>query len=44
MKKRLSHTVRSAFVSTLAIAAALPGLARAEAPRNSSMQPRKRAC
>ena len=27
MKTRLSHAARSAFVSTLAIAAALPGLA-----------------
>ncbi|MEO5321925.1 ABC transporter substrate-binding protein [Mesorhizobium sp. CC13] len=33
MKKRLSDVARSAFVSTLAIAAALPGLARAEAPQ-----------
>ena len=34
MNMRLSHAARSAFVSTLAIAAALPGLARAEAPQD----------
>src|SRR5690606_9238955 len=34
MTMRLLHAARSAFVSTLAIAAALPGLARAEAPQD----------